>query len=689
MEEVTRRARRTTGAAGPAQGAGGGDPRRPDGPSREAGAGNGPEAAGRRPAAREGRRGRWVVLAVVVALLVWGGVAGWLVVGSRGDLLAARAAADRGLGAALDGEVGPAADAFAASRDGFRRAEGRLGNPLVAVLGPVPVAGTNLRAVRDLAAAGGAVADAGERVTRTVADLPGGIEALAPSGGALPVDALEIVGPRVTEARDLLGEAAVALDRVPAEGLVPQVADARTALADQLDPARQTVDRAEPLVRALPALLGAEGPRRYFFGAAQPAELRGNTGFIGAYAILTLDQGRFAFGDFGPIQDLPVLPPGTVAPPTPDFLPRYGQLGGTGFWQNLNVSPDFPTTGTAIERLWETTTGERLDGTITADPFALAALLELAGPTEVPGFGTVDAQTVVPFVSNEAYAVFTDPEERKRLLGQVAAAALGGFLERGLDGADGGGGALDVLRALGDTAGAGHLRVHAADPQVQAALDAAGLAGALADPDGDYLGLYLNGASGTKIDFYLDAALEAVVTPRPDGSAATQATLRLRNDAPTTGQPTYTIGPNSPRVTAGTSELYVAAHLAGTGRLAAVTGDGQPVNGRLGSELGHPVVETFETIPSGATRTLSYRVVTDAAWETSQEGGTYRLTLQQQPLIRPLRLDLVIEAPEGMVVRSAEAPLQVDGRRVRYTGKPAGDLVLEVRFAPNGEPRSP
>jgi len=623
-----------------------------------------------------------VALAVAVLLLAWGAAAAWLAAGARSDLLQARSAAERGLGAALEGDVDAAAGAFGEARTRFRRAEGRLRSPLLAVAGPVPVAGPNLRAVRDLAAAGGDVAEAGEHVTATVAGLPGGIGAFAPSGGALPVEALRAVGPPVTRARELLDRAAGALDRVPSTGLVAQVADARAALADQLGPARDSAARAEPLVRALPALLGADGPRRYFFGAAQPAELRGNTGFIGAYAVLTLDQGRLAFGDFGPIQDLPDLPPGTVAPPNPDFLARYGHLGGTGFWQNLNVSPDFPTTGTAIERLWEATTGERLDGTITADPFALAALLELAGPTEVPGFGTVDARTVVPFVSNEAYAVFEDPEERKRLLGQVAAAALGGFLERGLDGGEGGSGALRALRTLGATAGAGHLRVHAADPAVQAALEAAGLAGGLGADGGDYLGVFLNGASGSKIDFYLEAGVEVVVRPRADGSAATQAVLRLRNGAPTSGQPPYTIGPNSPRVTAGTAELYAAAYLAPTGRLAGVTADGLPVAGRLGTELGHPVVETFETIPSGAVRTLSYGIVTDGAWQASQDGGTYRLTLQHQPLIRPLRLDLVIEPPDGMEVRSAEGPLEIIDGRARYTGEPSGNLPLGVRFAP-------
>ena len=45
------------------------------------------------------------------------------------------------------------------------------------------------------------------------------------------------------------------------------------------------------ILDGLPSFLGADGPRRYLFGASNPAELRGTGGLIGAYAILTMDRG--------------------------------------------------------------------------------------------------------------------------------------------------------------------------------------------------------------------------------------------------------------------------------------------------------------------------------------------------------------------------------------------------------------
>jgi hypothetical protein len=645
-----------------------------------------PTAPARQGAAtRRRRRWPWVLLAVVAALAAWGALATIALLDARAELELGRASAQGGATALAGGDVEAAERDLAAAEAAFTRAGERLRSPAARAATLLPVAGRNLRAVTALADAGALVAGGGREVTATVNALPGGVGAFAPTGGALPVGALEQVAPAVTAARQRVEQARALLAAAPAEGIVAQVVDARAQLGTQLDRVEDTLAATEPLLRALPRLLGAEGPRRYFFGAAQPAELRGSTGFIGAYAILTLDQGRFSFSPFGAIQDLPLTPPGVVPPPNPDFLRRYGQFGGTGDWQNLNVSPDFPTTGTAIERLWEHTYGERLDGTISADPFALAALLSVAGPTEVPGVGVVDAGSVVDFVSNEAYAIFDDPEQRKRLLGEVAAAALAGFVNTGLSG-DASQGTLGALRALGQAAGEGHVLIHAADAEVQQALADAGVAGQLLDPPGGYLAAMVTGASGSKIDYYLSRELEYAVTLEPDGGASSRARLRLRNDAPTSGRPPYVIGPNTDRVVAGENEVYVSAYLASSAALAGVTVDGRPAQGRLESELGHPVVETYEELPAGAGRELAYDIVQPAAWTADGDAARFLLTIQEQAVIRPTVAALAVTCPEGMVVTQADEPWAVEDSLVRYSGELRGTFSAAVTCAPPARP---
>ena len=83
------------------------------------------------------------------------------------------------------------------------------------------------------------------------------------------------------------------------------VDSARSEAQAQLETLHRQLHAGSLILDGLPAFLGADGPRHYVFGASNPAELRGTGGLIGAYAILTMDRGRFSFSDFRPIQSLP------------------------------------------------------------------------------------------------------------------------------------------------------------------------------------------------------------------------------------------------------------------------------------------------------------------------------------------------------------------------------------------------
>lgn len=633
-------------------------------------------------APRRRRPLRTAVLLGLLLLLIAAAGAGRQLLTARGELLAARDDAESGLDQALEGDFSGARESFDDASIGFGRARARFANPLLGAAAGVPWAGRNVDAVSGMAAAGADAARAGATLSGAVADLPEGVAALAPAGGALPVAAIAATAPSLTEVRGSLERAWETLDATPDRGLIGPVARARTEFEERLSGAHEAAVTSEPLGRGLPAFLGAAGPRRYFFGAANPAELRGRSGFIGAWSILTIDQGRFSFSPFVPIHDLVDVPADQVEPPYPEYSDRWGRWGGPGVWRNLTIIPDFAQTGSALESLWEQTHGEQLDGTITADPFALSALLEVAGPVEVPGGRQIDADSVVDYVSNEAYAVITDPEERKRLLGEVATAALTGFFDRGLgDSEDGKRATLRALRALGKAAGEGHILIHAADGQVQAAFESAGLAGRLIDPPGDYVGTVVAGTTSSKVDYYLGRELDYIVSLEPDGGADAQATLRFVNDAPTEGPPSYVIGPNVDGVVAGENNFWVNTYLSRDARVVSVTEDGGETTGRIGTELGHPVVETFEELMSRARREVSYAIEMPSVWIREAGVGRYRLTIQEQSTIRATDVRVAVRVPSGMRVVRVSEGLDVDGDTVRFSGAVRGTWEADIRFA--------
>src|SRR4029453_7651376 len=87
---------------------------------------------------------------------------------------------------------------------------------------------------------------------------------------------------------------------------------------------------------------------------------------------------------------------------------------------------------------------------------------------------TLEASTVVSYLANEAYGQFGSAAERKRVLGAAVLSVLRRFLE-GTDPAA-------SFRARADAGAGGHLIVHSTDPEVQAALEAAGVAGTVEGP---------------------------------------------------------------------------------------------------------------------------------------------------------------------------------------------------------------
>jgi len=638
------------------------------------------------PRRRRGRRVAGVLLVAVVLVGIWAAVAAREVLAARDRMEDARDAAVGAVAALQEGDPDAARDRFAEARTAFEDAQGHLGGPVVRPLGVLPVAGDDLRTVAALADAGGLVAEGGELATGAVADLDGGLGALAPRGGALPVAALAELGPPVTRARELVDEAGARVDATPRLGLLAPVADARAELAAQLDEARATLAVAEPALRALPAFLGADGPRRYFFAASTPAELRGAIGFVGAYSVLTVEDGGLAFSPFSDLQGLENLPAGSVPPPYPAFETRYPDPGGASVWRNLVLSPDFPSTADAIERLWSATGGEPLDGVIAADPFALAALVEVSQPVAVPGGRELGADEVVPYITNEAYGVVTDPDRRKRLLGDVASATLTGFLTSGLADED----PLAAVQAVGSAVTEGHVLLSSTHAATAERLAEAGLDGRLRDPEGDFLAPFVSGTTSSKVDYYLERDLSYTVDLRSDGRAEATAEVALTNTAPTSGAPQYVIGPNVPGLEPGENAVYLSGYLAGGAAVGGVRLDGREITPVRQAELGHPVVEVFQGLVSGERRRTVVETGRERGWQPDGAGGgTYRLTLQHQVGVQPPEVEVAITIPPGMVTTTHSDNLALDDGVARFAGAVGTIWEAEIAFAPPPPPQAP
>lgn len=624
------------------------------------------------PPGRLSPRARRVLGGAAVALVVAAAPAVLALVVSRGPATAATTAAEHALTAARRGDSRASAVWFARARDRFERARGRLAGPLVSLGLSIPGLGPNVRAARDLAAVGTRLARIGTRLT-TSADP----DRLRIVRGTVPVAELRRLEPQLAAAADELERARGHVRRIDRSFLVPTVNHAIAKLDRRIDAATHDARLAALSAHLLPAILGGDGPRRYFLAVQNNAEARATGGFIGNWGEISASGGHLELDRFARIDVL--NPPDAGARPLrapAEYVNRYGRFEPASTWQNVNMTPDFPTVGAVIHELFPQSGGAAIDGVVSIDPPGLAAILRLTGPIVVAGWPTpISARNVVDITLRQAYVRFAgDSTRRAEFLGDVAHAAWNAFTRADL------GKPSRVLRTLSDAVREKHLTVWLAQPKEQRLVAQAGVAAAVPRGDSDVALATTQNAGANKIDVYLRRRIRyrLRLDPTHDARAATARGLldvSLENTAPAAGLPRYVIGPSDPRFLAGENRTFLSVYSPLSFETARL--DGTPTRLESGTELGRHVYSAFVSVPAQSTRTLELDVRGTLALDA---GGWYRLDLVRQPLLDSDRVEVVVDlAPGWRFVDGQGLRIVADGRRARVTLRLDRDRRLRVR----------
>jgi Protein of unknown function (DUF4012) len=618
-----------------------------------------------------------VALAVVIVLCILSGVSALFV---RRGLTAGKSFLNRGKTQLLDGNTKESVDAFAQASDQFDDAQASADAVWVRALSYVPYVGRSADTMRAITQASVRTAQAGRALAAAVQRLPDGLGSLAPAEGRVPVAPLRMLAGPLRQADVLLTQANDLVNRSPDTLIAGPLDTARTQAVEQLVPLQRSVHAASLIVDGLPDFLGAKGETRILFGAENPAEQRGTGGIIGAYSILTLRDGSFRFSPFRPTESLPLpASPADAPAPSQQYRDNYDFYRRTnGYWLNANMTPDFPLAGDALRLSYDDLVGPKVDGVITADPFALQALLKATGPEPIKSLGrSVSAKDVVAFTTNQAYSQFQgNPAKRKLVLGAVAEGVLQKFLAEPEP-------SVSRLRTIADTSAQGHVKVYSTDPQMQQGLAETGVGAPMPPTTGDFLSVVQNSASGNKLDYYEDRAITYRVDLQPGGGAQATVDVALHNQAPDHGLPPYVIGPFPGASKAGENVSLVSTYCKDGCALQGSTVDGQAAKPVVGDELGRRFVQNYLRVPSRRTGDVQTRLSIPDAWQGNSSGGTYHLTFLNQTTIRPAHLRVQIQVPPGMQVRSMGDGLRLEGDLLVYEGTPRRLLELQATFSPS------
>ncbi|MGY4859453.1 DUF4012 domain-containing protein [Cryobacterium sp. AP23] len=559
------------------------------------------------------------MIVLVLALVAWVGVRALL---ARGELEGAIPLASTMQEQVVAGDGNAARLTGIELSDRAASAASLTSDPIWRVFEGIPALGANLSVARQLAEV---VDHLAQDAIVPLSDVAGGlsVDAFRPVDGTVDLAPLIEIQPAIAKAAKAILVAQSQVGEVDTAGTVDEVVSAAGRLRSAVNAAALSITAVDRAVRVLPAMLGSEGPRNYLVLVQNPAELRSTGGIVGAVAMIHTEEGAIqltqqASGAGFPRYPEPVLDLST------ETRGLYGDITGQ-YMLNVGLTPNFTTSAALAREMWRLEFGVEVDGVLSLDPIALGYILGATGPITLPTGDVLSSENAVSLLLTDVYERYEDPAQQDAFFAAAAASVFSAVAAGDVD-------PLTLITALG-RAGAEHRAlVWSADVEDQAILADTTLAGALptSDAETQSFGLYLNDATGAKMDTYLDVATSVgQETCRNDGRPNYAVEVTLTNVAPLDAGatlPVYVTGGGLHGVTPGNIRtilsLYGTSELQNLGLIQ----DGQVVPYHPASDDTYQVSSLSVELKPGQSTVLRYNWLGDVPQEKATE-------LQMTPVI--------------------------------------------------------
>lgn len=555
-------------------------------------------------------------------------------------------------------------------------------DPLIAVARALPFVGTQVSAGDELMAASGlllGVVSDGIGIGQDVIEIRDG-----PGGSRL-----ESATGLLADSRPVLRSSLAALDEAETRlrGIPDDAIDllrgARDEALDNLAAYRPLLADAMTASEVIPALLGEGGQVRYLVLSQNPAELRPTGGYIGSFGILAFDRGRVAameFRDVSSVDGLPGLP--YVEPPGP----LRDHLLGDQPWRlaDSNWSPDGSIAAQEAVRMYESQTGDRVDGAILITTQAVDELLELTGPVSVPPDGIVVEPGRSTFVVTAATREADTGEDRKAFIGRFAEVLMDELLTLPASRWPEVPSRLDAIREARSAS------LWVRDAGLQERIVALGWSGSTTIDGGDEVRIVeANVGPVSKLHLVTERRVELDVELTSDGLAyhvlSVSWTNRIRDPDPEIIPIASMLLDYQDRDTLG---VYVRTLVPIGSALTESAIWGKARVGGLeaqGTELGRTSFGSYVLVPPG-TSGLRLGWVSSTGLEPTATGWRYRLRVPKHPGRLADELDLTIRLPPGMRIAGPlpslpDLEVRESDAALRITGRSVADLELELNLA--------
>jgi uncharacterized protein DUF4012 len=497
--------------------------------------------------------------------------------------------------------------------------------------------------------------------------------------GVVDVALLQSLTPKLQQVIQHLTAADQAIRAIPKIPFVKSVERLRGKAVEDSAQVRTLATRTLSTVKLVPSFLAAGGQRSYYLAFQQNAALRGTGGSVLAFGILDVNNGKLSLSRFGGILGLdnPLHGIRVKLPPEVQWYVTNAKVNPR-IANGSNYSPNFPVVAQAWQSQAAAATGQKIDGVIAMDPYAVQAVMRLTGPIKVDAYATpITAKNVVQVVEHDQFLL--NAIQQVQLPGQLIHQMFTRLTTQPLN-------MLGMLRLMGESFAQKRLQIWTDRPDEQALMANLGWDGHLRTGSGDYLDLAQNNRIGNKLDYYLAQSINYTVTVKPDGGVDSQYQLTMNNNVPSPVEgPPGLVGPPRFRgLNRGMMNLYVPKDA----KFQSV--DPNQVLGP-GPDNVHPpgfvehIEDSFrvftQTIVAGPgeAANLTFRYSIPGVIQKTPDGNVYQLTVQHQPLVTPADFNLRVVLPAG-ATPAAQPGWLIKGNVATFHGTLERDMVLRLVF---------
>lgn len=291
---------------------------------------------------------------------------------------------------------------------------------------------------------------------------------------------------------------------------------------------------AKPLVKRIPELFGKDKEQTYLILFQNDKELRATGGFLTAYAIFKVKNGKMKIERS---EDIYTLDNSISSHPVaPREILTYHKNVSQFYVRDSNLSPDFPESVKLFNSLFAKSSRQiKYDGIITIDSKILVDMLTIFGDTEADGVrfsANIDKRCDCPQVIYQLFDMVDRPvgyikENRKGILGDLMYALFYkaiGFSPSKYWGT--------LVQQMFTNLQEKHILVYFIDPDLQKSVEKLNFAGRVREFNGDYL--YVNNVNfaGAKSNMYVNVTVNSKTKTNDNGKITREVSIVYKNPYP-------------------------------------------------------------------------------------------------------------------------------------------------------------